>query len=96
MTAPPAGWVIATASDSVRIKGVKRAIKLNRVTRTVAAGGSATLKLRPKGTARVSAAAFNRTKRAVKQGKPVTATIRVRLDDGRGTVRTVKRLVNLT
>ena len=44
----------------------------------------------------MSAAAFNRTKRAVKQGKPVTATIRVRLDDGRGTVRTVKRLVNLT
>jgi hypothetical protein len=96
VTAPPAGRVIATASGTVRIKGVKRAIKLNRVTRTVAAGGSATLKLRPKGAKRVSAAAFNRIKRAVKHGRLVTATIRVRLDDGRGTVHTVKRVVKLT
>ena len=96
VTAPPSGRVIATASGSVKIKGVKTAIKLKRVTRTVAAGRSATLKLKPKGAKTVSAAAFNRIKRAVRQGKRVTATISVKLVDANGHARTVKRTVKLT
>jgi hypothetical protein len=80
----------------VKIKGVRKAIKLNRVTKTVAAGTSKTLKLKPKGTKRVSTAAFSRIKRAVRQGKKVTATIQVKLVGTGGNVRTVKRTVKLT
>ena len=96
ITAPAAGRVIATATGTVKIKGVKKTIRLNRVQRTVAAGRSATLKLKPKGAKRVSAAAFARIKRAVKQGKQVTATIRVTLVDGAGHSRKVKWTVKLT
>jgi hypothetical protein len=88
--------VIATADGTVRIRGVKKAIKLKRVTRTVAAGRSATLKLKPKGAKTVSVAAFNRIKRAVRRGKRVTATISVKLVDANGHARTVKRVVKLT
>jgi len=96
VTAPAAGRVIATATGAVRIKGVKKAIKLSRVTKTVAAGQSATLKLKPKGAKRVSASKFNKIKRAVEQGMRVTATIQVKLVDAHGTTRTVKRTVRLT
>ena len=96
VTAPAVGRVIATASGSVKIKGAKKAIKLKRVTRTVAAGRSATLKLKPKGTKTASVAAFNRIKRAVRQGKRVTATISIKLVDANGHARTVKRVLKLT
>ena len=79
----------------MKIKGVKKAIKLKRVTRTVAAGRSATLRLKPKGAKAASAAAFNRIKRAVRQGKRVTATLFVRVREPGGRPGTVRRVIRL-
>ena len=91
ITAPASGRVTATTTGSVRIKGVKKAIKLKRVVKTLAAGQTATLKLKPQGGRK----ALARIKRAIRRGKKVTATIRVKLVDATGHTRTVKRTLRL-
>ena len=95
VTAPAKGAVVVTASGSVKIKGVKKAIKLTTTTVRVAAGQSLTLKLKPKGSKKAAAAAFKKIKAAVKKGKQVTATITLKIVDAAGNKRTVKRTVKL-
>lgn len=96
VTAPAEGPVVATASGTVKIKGVKKAIKLTSATATVAAGQSVTLKLKPKGADKAASAAFKKIKTAAKKGKKVTATITVKIVDAAGNTRYVKRMVKLT
>ena len=66
------------------------------MTAAIAAGQSATLKIKPKGSRKAATAAFNRSARAARNGKKVTATITVTLVDAAGNVRGVKRTVRLT
>ena len=96
VTAPAEGAVVATANGTVKIKGVKKAIKLTSATATIAAGQSATLKLKPKGARKAVKAAFKKIKKAARKGKKVTATITVKIVDAAGNTRTVKRTVKLT
>ena len=96
VTAPPDGFVRATATGVVRIKGVRRAIVLTSRTATIPSGQTLTLKIKPKGSKRVAAAALRRIRLAIRRGKKVTATITVRLVDAAGETRTVKRTVRLT
>jgi hypothetical protein len=96
VTAPAVGPVIATASGTVTITGVTKAIGLTRATAAIAAGHSAILRLRPKGASKAARAAVTRIVTAARKGKKVTATITVRIVDGAGNVRDVKRTVKLT
>ena len=96
LTAPAKGRVVATATGTVKIQGVRKAIRLTTVTQTVAAGQTLTLKLKPKGTRRAVKAAFKKIKTAVRRGRKVTATITVKIVDAAGHARTVKRTVRLT
>ena len=95
VTAPAAGAVVATATGKVRIKGVRKAIKLRRATATIAAGQSATLKLKPKGAKRAVKAALKKINKAAANGKRVRAAITVRIVDVAGNTRLVKRTVRL-
>ena len=96
VTASASGRVVATASGSVRVRGVARAIRLTSARAAIAAGRRATLKLEPRGTRTAARAAFERIRRAVRGGRRVTATITVRIVDAAGSTRTVKRTVKLT
>jgi hypothetical protein len=96
VSAPAKGAVVVTASGTVRIKGVKKAIKLASVTQRVAAGQTLTLKLKPSGSKKVANAAVLRIKSAIKKGTTVTATIRLKIVDAAGNTRYVKRTVKLT
>jgi hypothetical protein len=96
VTAPAEGPVVATANGTVRIKGVKKAIRLTSATATVAAGHSATLKLRPTGSKKAATAALTTINKAAGNGKKVTATITVTIVDATGNTRHVKRTVELT
>jgi hypothetical protein len=96
VTASAAGRVVAAANGTVKIKGVKKAIRLTNATATIAAGQSKTLKLRPKGTKQAVTAAFKKIKTATRNGKKVTATITVKVIDDAGNAREVKRTVKLT
>ncbi len=96
VTAPAAGRVVATANGTVKIKGVKKAIKLTSATATIAAGQSATLRLKPNGARKAAEAAVKKIKNAARKGKKVTATITVRIVDPAGNTRRVKRTVRLT
>ena len=96
VTAPAGGRVVATATGTVKIKGVKKAIKLTSKTATIAAGRSATLKVKPKGARKAVTAAFKKIRNAVKKRKKVTATISVKIVDVAGNTRNVKRTVKLT
>ena len=87
VSASRTGRVVATASGTVKIKGVLKTIKLTRATATIAAGRSATLKLRPQGGRK----AYDRIRTAVRKGTKVTATITVKIVDVAGHTRTVKR-----
>ena len=91
VTAPAAGAVTATATGTVRIKGVKRAFRLTTATAKIAAGKTVTLKLKPR-----TKAALKRIKQAVAQGRKATARITVKLVDKAGNTRSVKRTVKLT
>ena len=94
--APARAAVVVTASGTVRIRGVKKAIKLTSRTVRVAAGRTLTLKLKPKGSKKVAKAAFKKIRAAVKRGKKVTATITLTIVDAAGNKRRVKRIVKLT
>jgi len=96
VTAPAKGGVTVTASGTVKIKGVKKAIKLAGKTVKLAAGKSLMLKLKPAGSKKVAGAALKRIKTAVRKGKKVTATITLKIVDRAGNKRTVKRTVKLT
>jgi hypothetical protein len=96
VTAPAEGPVVATASGTVKIKGVKKAVKLTSATATVVAGQSATLELKPKGAKKASNAAFMKIKKATKNGVEVSATITVTIVDAAGNTRDVTRTVKLT
>lgn len=96
VTAPAGGRVRATASAVVRIKGVRKAIRLTTASATVAAGRSATLKVRPAGSRTAAAAAFRRIKSATTKGRAVSATITIKLVDAAGNRRIVRRTVKLT
>ena len=96
VTAPAKGPVLVTATGSVKIAGVRKAIKLTTTTTKIPAGKTLTLKLKPKGNKKAATAAFRKIKTAVKKGKKVTATIRLKIIDAAGNTRTVKRTVKLT
>jgi hypothetical protein len=96
VTAPAEGPVVATASGTVRVTGAHTTIGLTRVTATIPAGHSATLRLRPKGGTRAAKAALLKIKRATRKGVKVSATITVRLVDADGNTREVTRTVKLT
>lgn len=96
VTAPATGRVVATASGTVKIGGVKRAIRLTRATARIAAGHRTTLKLKPRGTKKTAAAAVKRIRKAAGHGKRVTATVRVKIVDAAGHTRTLERTVRLT
>ncbi len=96
VTAPTDGSVVATASGTVEIKGVKQAVKLTSATATLAGGQSATLTLRPKGAKTAARAAFLRIKKATTEGVQVTATITIKIVDAAGNTREVTRTVKLT
>ena len=95
VTAPAGGPVVATATGRVKIKGARRAIKLTSATARIAAGQSATLRIKPKGSMKAATAAFKTIARAARKGKKVTATITVTLVDATGSARHVKRTVRL-
>jgi hypothetical protein len=96
VTAPARGRIVAIASGTVRITGSKKAIKLSLTTTAVAAGHSATLKLKPMGTTMAAQAAFASIKAAIAMGTVVTATITVKIVDSAGNARDVTRTVTLT
>ena len=96
VTAPASGRIVATANGTVKINGVKRAIKLTSATARIAAGRSATLTLKPKGTKKASTAAFEKIRTAAKRGRRVTATITIEIVDAANHTRSVKRTVKLT
>jgi hypothetical protein len=96
VTAPTSGRVVATASGTVRIKGVNKAVRLTSATATVLAGQSVTLALKPKGAKKAAKAAFLKIKNATRNGVEVTATITVKLVDAAGNTRKVTRTVKLT
>jgi hypothetical protein len=96
LTAPYDGPVVATASGTVKIKGVKKVVELTGTTATIGAGQSATLKLKPKGTKKAVKAAFKQIKTATTKGTTVTATITVKMVDAAGNTREVTRTVKLT
>jgi hypothetical protein len=96
VTAHAEGLVVATATGTVKIRGLARAIKLTRASRTVAAGRSATPTLRPKGARRAARSAFLKIKAATAKGTRVTATITIKLVDAAGHTREVRRTVKLT
>ena len=89
--APAGGRITATARGTVKIKGIKKALKLTTATAKVASGRSATLTLRLK-----PKSAFRRIRTAVRRRAKVTATITVRIVDAAGNARIVKRTVRLT
>jgi hypothetical protein len=96
VTAPADGSVIATASGTVKIKGVKKAFKLTGATATLVGGQSVTLKLRPEGAKQAAAAACSKIRKATRQGLEVTAAITVKIVDAAGNTRKVTRTVRLT
>lgn len=96
MRAPAGGRILATASGTVKIKGVRRTIKLTSATARIAAGQSATLKLKPKGTKKAATAAFKKISNATRKGRIVTARITVKITDAAGNRRIVRRTVKLT
>jgi hypothetical protein len=96
VTAPAGSRVVATAHGTVKIKGVKQAIKLTSTTAAIAAGQSRTLRLTPKGTKTAAKAALTKVKSAIRAGKEVTATITVKIVDAAGNTREVRRTVKLT
>jgi hypothetical protein len=95
VTAPAKGAVVVTASGSVRIAGVRKAIRLKTTTTNVPAGKTLTLKLRPAGTKKAAAAAFKKINTALNKGKKATATITLKIVDAAGNRRTAKRTVKL-
>jgi Ice-binding-like/Bacterial Ig-like domain len=95
VTAPAAGGVVAAARGTVKIRGVKKAIKLTATTAAVAAGQSRTLKLELKGAKRAAKAALLTIRTAVAAHKNVVATILVKIVDRAGNTREFKRTVKL-
>jgi len=95
VTAPRSGRVVVTATGVVRIKGVKAAIRLTGAKATLAAGGSATLRFKPKGSARTARAALARIRAALGKRKAVTAVLTLRVVDATGAKRTVTRTIKL-
>jgi hypothetical protein len=96
VTAPARGAVVVTAKGTVRIKGVKKAIKLTSVTVKVPAGKGLILKLKPQGTKKAAAAALRKIRTAIGKGTNVTATITLRIVDAAGNTRNVTRRVKLS
>lgn len=94
--APAKGAVSVTATGTVKIKGVKKTIRLTSATVRVPAGQSRTVKLKQKGGNKAVKAAFKKIKRAVNQGKNVTARITLKIVDAAANKRSVKRMVRLT
>jgi hypothetical protein len=96
VTAPASGRVVATASGTVKIQGVKKTIKLTTTTTTVEAGQSATLNLTPQGNKKTVRAALKKIKSALAKGKKATATITIKTVNEAGQTGVVKRMVQLT
>jgi hypothetical protein len=91
VAAPSEGRVVATATGTIRVDGVKKAITLTSTTATIAAGKNAALKLKPSGTKKAVQAALKALK-----NKKATATITVKLVDAAGNTRVATRTVKLT
>jgi hypothetical protein len=96
VTAPAGGAVVVTANGTVKIKGVKHAIRLTTTKVSLAAGQSTTLRVRPTGTRKAIKAALATLKAAVKARKIVTATVTLRIVDTARHARVVERTVQLT
>lgn len=95
ITAPAPSSVRATATAKLAIKGVRRAIVFVPRTASIPRGRTLTLRIRPKGSRKVAAAAWRRIRLAIGKRRTVTATITVKLvQDGR--TRVVTRRVRLT
>ena len=96
VTAAATGRAVVTASGRVRIGRAGKAITLTTVRAAIAAGRSATLKLRPKGTPKAVRAAVVAIKGAAATRRGVTARITVTIVDAAGGTRKVERTVTLT
>ncbi len=96
VTAPANGNVTVTATGTVKITGVKKTIKLTSTTARLRAGQSFVLKLKPAGGRKAAAAALKKIKTAVRRGKKVTATIRLKIVDSAGNTGRATRTVKLT
>ena len=96
VTASAQGRVVATASGTVKIKGVAKGLALARATASIAAGRSTTVRLRLAGSRSAVRAAFRKIKTAVAAGTQVSARITIRIVDAAGHAREVRRTVRLT
>ena len=96
VTAPAGGRIVATASGTVKIAGIARAITLSTATTALGAGRSATLNLIPKGNRNAAKAAVTRLRSAARTGRKVIATITIKLADAAGHTRVITRTVTLT
>ena len=96
VTAPVTGRILFVASGNVKIKGVTKTIRLTRASTRIAAGKSAKIRIKLKGSTKTARAAFRKIKRAVRRGKVVTAKITIRVTDDAGDSRLVTRRVRLT
>jgi VCBS repeat-containing protein len=96
VTAPAGSGVVATASGTVKIQGVKKRIKLATAIVTLQAGQTGQLNLKPKGNKAAVRAAFKQINAALAQGKKVTAALTIEIVDDAGNSRVVKRTVELT
>jgi hypothetical protein len=96
VTAPAGSGVVATASGTVKIQGVKKKIKLATTTVTLQASQSGQLNLKPKGNKAAVRAAFRQINAALAKGKKVTAALTIEIVDDAGNTRVVKRTVELT
>ena len=84
VTAPTDGSVVATASGTVKIKGVKKRSSSPVRPRTLAGGQSATLKLRPKGAKKAARGSVPEDQEGHQKGVQVTATITIKIVDAAG------------
>jgi hypothetical protein len=94
VTAPAAGCIVATASGTVKIGGIARAMSLTTATTALHTGRSATLRLILKGNKRAAKAASAKFKAVARTGTKVIATITIA--DAAGHTRIIKRRVTLT
>ena len=96
VTAPAGGRVVVTANGTVKIKGVRKAVRLTTATASLAAGTSRTLRIAPKGTRNAIKTTLAKLKAALRSRKTVTAIVTISIVDSARHTRVVTRTVQLT
>lgn len=96
VTAHGGSRLVVSASGRVKIAGVSGTTRLTTQKHVLAAGHSATLVNRPRGSSRAAHALVMRLRAAIRTGSKVRVTLTIRLADTAGHTRIVKRLVQLT